>query len=61
MPEPDYCDQCGRQTFLRAGWDIFGGDDAEGLCLACGYELTEDEAYERAIERRLREHINEDT
>lgn len=52
-PDPDDCEECGRQTFLRQGWDMFGGDDAEGFCLACGYELTSDEAYDRAISRRI--------
>lgn len=56
-PDPDYCDECGRETFLRQGWDIFGGDDAEGFCLACGYELTPDAAYDRAVSRRLAEHL----
>ena len=58
-PDPEVCDQCGRETFLRQGWDLFGGDDAEGFCMACGYELSPDEAYERAISRRLKEHMND--
>lgn len=54
-PDPGDCDECGRETFLRQGWDMFGGDDTEGSCLACGYELTSDEAYDRAIFRRIEE------
>lgn len=61
LPEPDYCDECNRLTFLRSGWDMFGGDIAEGFCIACGYELTEHEAHERAVERAFLQRVNDDT
>jgi hypothetical protein len=60
-PEPDYCDECNRLTFLRSGWDLFGGNNAGGFCIACGYELSEDEAYERAVEHALLERVNDGT
>lgn len=60
VPEPEFCDECGRETFLRQTWDMFGGDDAKGFCLACGYELSSGAAYDRAVSRRLREHLADD-
>lgn len=48
VPEPDFCDQCHRPTFLAAGWDMFGGTDSPGFCVACGYIRSEAEADELA-------------
>lgn len=61
VPEPSYCDGCYRLTFLRSGWDMFGGDDAGGFCIACGYEVSEDDAYGLAVEHALSERVNDDT
>jgi hypothetical protein len=40
---------------------MFGGDNAAGFCVACGYELSEDEAYERAVEAAFIARINDGT
>jgi hypothetical protein len=58
IPEPDHCDECNRLTFLRLGWDIFGGNEVGGFCVACGYELSEGEAYERAVQHAFLERLN---
>ena len=60
-PDPDYCDECFRLTFLRSGWDMFGGDNTGGFCVACGYELSEDDAYERAVHAALLARVNDGT
>lgn len=60
-PEPEECPECWRTTFLPQRWDMFGGTITEGFCVACGYERTEDEAYEDAIDDQLRERMNDDT
>lgn len=60
-PEPGYCDECNRSTFLRSGWDMFGGNTAGGFCIACGYELSKDEAYQRAAEHAFLERVNDGT
>ncbi len=60
-PDPDYCDDCGRWTFLPSGWDMFGGNDSGGFCVACGHEVSEEDAHERAVSRYLQERMNDDT
>jgi hypothetical protein len=60
-PELDYCDECNRLTFLRSGWDVFGGNNAGGFCIACGHELSEDEAYERAMKHAFLERVTDGT
>jgi hypothetical protein len=61
IPEPDYCDECNRWTFLHSAWDMFGGNNAGGFCIACGYELSEDEADERAVKHVFLERVNDGT
>lgn len=60
-PEPDYCDECNRLTYLPSGWDMFGGGNTGGFCIACGYELSEDEACERAMDLAFLERVNDGT
>ena len=59
VPEPDLCDECGRETFLRDGWDMFGGNESAGWCVACGHVVTDDEAYERAIDAELERRMHD--
>jgi hypothetical protein len=49
LPDPEDCDECGRPTFLPSGWDMFGGTNTGGRCIACGYTRAEDEAIELAV------------
>ena len=49
VPEPEPCDDCGRPTFLPSGWDAFGGTSSPGVCIACGYERSDREAWDNAI------------
>lgn len=58
-PEPDLCDDCGRPTFLAEGWDMFGGNDAPGTCIACGYVRTEEVADKLAVNRAFHEAVND--
>lgn len=58
-PEPDLCDNCHRPTFLADGWDMFGGNDAPGRCIACGYVRTEEVADELAVNRAFHEAVND--
>lgn len=59
LPDPEECDECLRPTFLPSGWDMFGGTNTEGQCIACGFtrdageaiDLAIAEAVERAVER----------
>jgi hypothetical protein len=50
FPDPEDCDECWRPTFLPTGWDMFGGTNTAGQCIACGYTRTDSEAIDRAIE-----------
>lgn len=43
MPDPGYCDDCGRQTLVSEGFDAFGIGPGEGVCIACGLERTYDD------------------
>ena len=59
FPDPEDCDECLRPTFLPNGWDMFGGTNTAGRCIACGHTRSEDaaidlaiaEAVDRAVER----------
>lgn len=44
--DPEHCDECFRRTFVPLGHDNSGGTNAEGLCIACGYQRDEDTAWE---------------
>ena len=58
-PDPDDCDECARPTFIRSGWDSFGGTMTGGFCVACGFELSEADASDRAFDADLRERLND--
>ncbi|HUC23314.1 MAG TPA: hypothetical protein VMA73_11455 [Streptosporangiaceae bacterium] len=47
--EPEECDECWRTTFLPEGFDIFGGTNTAGVCVACGHERSPEDAYDRAL------------
>lgn len=49
LPDPEECDECWRPTFLPSGWDMFGGTNTAGRCIACGHTRAEDVALDRAI------------
>jgi len=53
VPDPEECDECWRPTFLPSGWDAFGGTSSPGSCIACGYERTDDAAYEAAVSEAI--------
>lgn len=53
VPDPEECDECWRLTFLPSGWDAFGGTSSPGNCIACGYERSEDAAYETAVSEAI--------
>lgn len=57
LPDPEECEQCLRPTFLREGWDMFGGDESAGRCIACGFTITEAEADDRAIDSAIRRAV----
>lgn len=48
VPDPEDCPECWRPTFLREGWDMYGGEFSEGACIACGYERSTAEASDLA-------------
>ena len=54
LPDPEYCDECWRHTFVIRGWDAFGGTKSPGVCLACGYERSEEEAYDQAVSEAIK-------
>lgn len=60
VPDIEECPNCWRETFLPSGWDIFGGTFSAGFCLACGYERSDSEAYDEAIQNAIRRHMEED-
>jgi hypothetical protein len=49
VPAPDNCPECWRRTFLPSEWDAFGGTCSAGVCIACGYERSDDEAWQEAV------------
>lgn len=40
VPEPAECDACWRMTLIADGFDAFGINVGEGICIACGTERT---------------------
>jgi hypothetical protein len=60
VPEPERCDGCMRPTFLPEGWDDFGGTSSPGTCLACGYQRSADDAYDKAVTREMRRMMDRD-
>lgn len=40
VPEPDYCDECGRRTLISDEFDAWGINLGEGACIACGRKRT---------------------
>lgn len=60
VPDPENCESCWRPTFLPSGWDMFGGTDSPGICIACGYERTHQEAEDRAIGEAIRRAVERD-
>jgi ferredoxin len=48
--EPEECEECWRMTFLPDGFDMFGGTNSPGVCVACGYERCPEDAYNRALD-----------
>lgn len=50
--EPEHCDECYRRTFLPLGYDASGGTKTVGLCIACGHQRDEDEAWEMYLEEQ---------
>lgn len=48
--EPEECDECWRMTFVPDGYDMFGGTNSPGVCVACGYRRSPKIAYERALD-----------
>lgn len=57
LPDAEYCDDCMRETFMPRGWDMFGGTETEGQCIACGYERTVKEASEQVFDEALRRAV----
>lgn len=53
VPAPESCDDCGRPTFLPSEWDAFGGTASPGVCIACGYQRSDREAWDNAIAEAL--------
>jgi len=51
--EPEYCDECGRPSFIPKGLDESGGTLRAGNCLACGHERSEETAYDLYIESEM--------
>lgn len=59
FPEPEECPQCLRETFLRWGWDDFGGSASAGECIVCAYERSPDEAHAVAVDQAMARHFAE--
>ena len=60
VPEPDQCDDCLRPTFLSTGWDVFGGTMTAGQCLACGYQRSDEDAWEQAVDEAVARAMERD-
>jgi hypothetical protein len=58
FPEPEECPECWRPTFLPSGWDAFGGTSSPGDCVACGYQRSDDAAYENAISEAIERAVS---
>jgi hypothetical protein len=48
--EPEQCDECWRITFIPDGLDQFGGTNSPGVCAACGYQRSAEDAYRLAVD-----------
>lgn len=59
-PDLESCDECGRTTFLPAGFDEFGGTNTAGECVACGYQRDADTAREFAVGEAIRRAMEKD-
>ena len=55
VPDPAYCDNCGRMTLLAEDWDMFGFGVGEGGCISCGLERTYDDTVNEFIAWKLEE------
>ncbi len=59
-PSPEECPECWRPTFLPVGWDEWGGNITAGVCIACGYDRSEEAAYHEAMTVALQRHMEVD-
>lgn len=59
-PDPEPCDVCGNDTFIPDGWDVFGGTNGGGVCLACSYVKSEEIAYQDAIMEKMEYEMGKD-
>jgi hypothetical protein len=60
-PDPEECDNCSRPAFLRSGWDSFGGTITGGICVACGFALSETDARDLAFNYQIQERVSDPT
>ena len=58
VPGVEDCEECWRPTFLPSGWDDNGGTLTEGVCIACGYQRSAEDAEEAAFSTYLRHNID---
>jgi Zn ribbon nucleic-acid-binding protein len=54
FPDPVECPQCWRHTLLTDGWDDWGVEVGEGICISCGYERTYEDTIGDALEGAVR-------
>jgi hypothetical protein len=47
--EPEECDECWRMTFVPDSLDEFGGTNSPGVCVACGYQRSAEDARRLAL------------
>lgn len=59
VPGPESCDECGRPSFLPSEWDVNGGTASPGVCIACGYQRSDEEAWNLAIDAAIERHADE--
>jgi hypothetical protein len=60
VPGAEWCEECGKETFLPDGWDMYGGTTTAGVCKWCGYERTEAGADEQADMEHLARMMERD-
>lgn len=60
VPGLEQCEECSRPTFLPTSWDDFGGTMSAGTCIACGYERTDDDADDQAVDGALSRALGQD-
>lgn len=51
VPEVGECPECWRQTLIAEGWDAWGVELGEEVCIACGYERTYEDTVADALQR----------